>query len=59
MTEAQWDRTIRAKESLQRANGSVFQRRSLAKEYRQVAKHLFIIVEVSIYRDHGIRLDSL
>ncbi|KAH9168184.1 hypothetical protein EDB89DRAFT_1993479 [Lactarius sanguifluus] len=37
--------TIRAKERLETANGSVFQRRALAKDYRLVAKHLFIIVE--------------
>lgn len=34
--------TIHAKESLEKANGS---KRSLAKEYREVAKYLFVIVE--------------
>ncbi|KAF8265313.1 hypothetical protein EI94DRAFT_1736091 [Lactarius quietus] len=38
--------TIQAKESLDRtSNASLFRRRTLAKDYKQVAHHLFIIVE--------------
>ncbi|KAN0128069.1 hypothetical protein V8E53_014106 [Lactarius tabidus] len=40
--------TMDAKEKLGRSNGSIFKKHSLAKEYKEVAKSLFIIVEIEI-----------
>jgi hypothetical protein len=48
MTETQSDSTTTAKALLQSASGSLRQKFALAKEYKQRAEHLFIIVQVSL-----------
>jgi hypothetical protein len=47
--ETQWDRTTLAKQQIADARGSIRQRYYLAKDYRQVAEHLFLVVEVSLF----------
>ncbi len=50
VTEAYWDRAVGARERVESAQG--FRKFFKAKEYEEVARHLFIIVEVSLYREH-------
>ena len=59
MTEAQLNRTLTMKEELESANGSMS--RSVAKDYKRIAKHLFTIVDVSLclYCDLRTRLYRL
>jgi hypothetical protein len=59
VTEVQSNSTMDAKEKLGRSNGSIFKKHSLAKEYKEVAKSLFIIVEVSLSCERRAQLDSL
>ena len=48
-----------AREKLESANGSIFKKYSRAKEYKEVAKSLFIIIEVSLSCELRRQLDSL
>lgn len=48
MAETHWDRTRIAKKEMDSARGSIRRRFSRAKDYKQRAEHLFIIVEVSL-----------
>lgn len=55
-TDAQWGRTTTAKQRMGSANGSIRERYSLAKDYKEIAKNLFIIVEVNRYHEMGYGL---
>ncbi|KAI9444376.1 hypothetical protein BJY52DRAFT_1420819 [Lactarius psammicola] len=50
LTEAGLDRTSLARDKMESADGSIFQKYSLAKDYKRVAKHLFIVVETASRR---------
>ena len=50
MTEAYWDRAIGAREEVESAHK--FRKFLKAKEYEEVARHLFVIVEVCLCRMH-------
>ena len=43
-----WDSATTAEQRAGSAKGSIRERYSLAKGYKEVAKHLFIIVEVNL-----------
>ncbi len=59
VTEAQWDRARDMKGKLEDGKRSVFKRLSLAKDYERVARHLFIVVEVSVSCEHRTQPDVL
>jgi hypothetical protein len=46
--DALWESATTAKQRAGTAKGSIRERYSLAKGYKEVAKHLFIIVEVNL-----------
>jgi hypothetical protein len=51
------DSATTAKQRIGSAKASIRERYSLAKGYKQVAKHLFIIVEVNLYHEMGYDLN--
>ncbi|KAH9053385.1 hypothetical protein EDB87DRAFT_212977 [Lactarius vividus] len=46
----EFTQTRLAREKMETADGSIFQKYSLAKDYKRVAKHLFIVVETASRR---------
>lgn len=52
MTEAHRDRALGAREKMENAHG--LRRFLKAKKYEEVARYLFIIVEVCLHREHSM-----
>lgn len=63
MIETQWDRTTLARQQIGDAGGSILgsirRKYSLAKDYKQVAAHLFFVVEVSLSGERKTPLNFL